>query len=110
MQPRLKPGLYVRATIRRVETAGGQAYVVKKGSEEAGAVYLSILRADGSYTVLSQAYHGDGERVWIRPLGDRAAKDRADAYFAKQMKFDPDLWILEIEGAKLEGVVDERIV
>jgi hypothetical protein len=110
MTPRLKPGFYVRALIRRAEAGGAQAYLLKKGSEEAGAVYLSILRLDGTQMVLSQAYLGDGERIWLRPLGEVCDGERARNYFAKQMKFDPDLWILEIEDGEGRSFVDERIV
>jgi hypothetical protein len=110
MTPRLKPGFYVRAVIRRAEAAGAHAYLTKKGSEEAGAVYLSILGPGGAQTVLSQAYRGDGERVWLRPLGEICDGERARAYFEKQMRLDPDLWILEIEDREGRSFVDEPIV
>ena len=42
--PRLKAGIFVRALIRRAEVAGASAFVVRMGSEEAGAV---ILRSPG---------------------------------------------------------------
>lgn len=110
MTPRLKPGFYVRALIRRAESAGASAMVLKKGSEEAGAVYLSLLQPSGMQTVLSQAYAGEGERVWLRPLGEECDAVRARAYFEKQMRLDPDLWILEIEDREGRSFVDEKIV
>jgi hypothetical protein len=110
MTARLKAGIFVRALIRRVEVAGAQAYVVKKGSEEAGAVFLKLSRLDGSCTVLSQAVAGEGERVWMRPLGEICPEARATAYFEKQMKFDPDLWIVEIEDREGRSFVDEKVV
>src|SRR5580658_4347695 len=97
MEPRLKASIFVRAVIRRAEVAGAAAFVVRKGSEEAGAVFLKIARLDGTSTVLSQARRGEGELVWVKPLGDAVDDARAAAYFDKQMKFDPDLWIVEIE-------------
>ncbi len=110
MAPRLKAGIFVRALIRRAEVAGAQAYVVRKGSEEAGAVFLKVSRLDGSCTVLNQAVAGDGERVWARPLGESCDEARAAAYFDKQKKFDPDLWIVEVEDRDGRAFVDERIV
>lgn len=110
MHHRLKAGIFVRALIRRAEVAGAQAYVVKKGSEEAGAVYLKVSRLDGSCTVLNQATAGAGERVWARPLGETCEEARAASYFEKQMKFDPDLWIVEIEDREGRAFVDEKIV
>lgn len=110
MAPRLKAGIFVRALIRRVEVAGAQAYVVKKGSEEAGAVFLKISRLDGTCTVLNQATAGDGDRVWARPLGESSDEAKASAYLEKQQKYDPDLWIVEIEDREGRAFVDEKIV
>ena len=110
MTARLKAGIFVRSLIRRAEVAGAQAYVVKKGSEEAGAVFLKVSRLDGTCTVLNQAVAGEGVRVWSKPLGDSCDDARAATYFAKQMKFDPDLWIVEIEDRDGRAFVDEKIV
>jgi hypothetical protein len=110
MEPRLKPGFFVRAVIRRAEVAGAQGFVVKKGSEDAGAVLIKIARLDGTCTVLSQAVAGDGDRVWARPLGESCDEARASAYFDKQLRFDPDLWIVEIEDRLGRAFVDEKIV
>jgi hypothetical protein len=108
--PRLKAGIYVKALIRRAEVAGASAYVLRRGAEEAGAIYLKLLRPDRSSTVLSQARRGEGELVWIKPLGEASDEDAAAKYFDKQMRFDPDLWILEIEDREGRAFVDEPIV
>ncbi|HEV2561954.1 MAG TPA: DUF1491 family protein [Rhizomicrobium sp.] len=110
MIPRLKAGIFVRATIRRAEVAGAQAYVVRKGAEEAGAILLKISRLDGTCTVLTQARRGEGELVWVKPLGDTSDDAKAAAYFEKQIRYDPDLWILDIEDRQGRAFVDEPIV
>ncbi|HEY0106007.1 MAG TPA: DUF1491 family protein [Rhizomicrobium sp.] len=110
MVPRLKAGIAVRALIRRAEVAGAQAFVVKKGIEESGAVFLKLNRLDGHVLVLSQARSGDGDLVWAKPLGDWSDEDKARTYLDKQMKFDPDLWIVEIEDRQGRAFVDEPIV
>jgi len=107
---RLKTGIFVRALIRRAEVAGAQGFVVEKGLEEAGAIFLKLNRLDGNCTVLSQARAGDGELVWLRPLGEACIEARAAAYFEKQMKFDPDLWIVEIEDREGRTFVDEKVM
>jgi hypothetical protein len=90
--------------------AGAQAYVVRKGVEESGAIFLKISKLDGTTTVLSQARRGDGELVWVKPLGEAVDEAKAAAWFEKQIKFDPDLWILEIEDREGRTFVDEPIV
>ena len=110
MIPRLKAGIFVRAVIRRAEVAGAAAFVVRKGSEEAGAVLLKISKLDGTCMVLSQARRGEGELVWVKPLGDAADDEQASKYFEKQMRFDPDVWIVEIEDREGRTFVDEPVV
>jgi hypothetical protein len=108
--PRLKAGIFVRALIRRAEVAGASAYVLRKGVEESGAIILKIAKLDGTSLVLSQARRGaEGELVWVRPLGDAVDDEKANAWFDKQMKFDPDLWIVEIEDREGRTFVDEPI-
>jgi hypothetical protein len=107
--PRLKSKLYVQALIRRCEVQGAQAYVVRKGAEEAGAVFLKLNRLDGTCTVLSPARRGEGERIWTRPLGETAEETKAADYFARQTRFDPDIWIVEIEDRAGRSFVDEPI-
>jgi len=106
---RLKTGLYVRAIIRRAEIGGASAYVARRGAEEAGALILKLTRPDGSVTVLSRATRGDGERVWMKPLGESTDSTTVAKYFEKQIRFDPDIWILEIEDREGRAFVDEPI-
>ena len=101
----------MRALIRRAEVAGASAFVVRKGAEEAGAVILTVSRLDGTCLVLNQARDGKGELVWARPLGDWTDEKRARANWCdKQVKFDPDLWIVEVEDRQGRAFVDEPIV
>ena len=106
---RLKSAIYVQALIRRAESSGASAYLVRRGAEEAGAVFLKVNRLDGTCTVLSPARRGE-ERVWTKPLGDAADDTRSAEYLAKQVRFDPDIWIVEIEDRSGRTFVDEPVV
>jgi hypothetical protein len=109
--PRLNAGIFVRALIRRAEVAGAAAYVVRKGAEQGGAVIIKIAPLDGSCLVLSQARRGaEGELVWLKPLGEKVDETAASAWFEKQIKYDPDLWIVEVEDRQARTFVDEPIV
>lgn len=110
MVPRLKAGIFVRALIRRAEVAGAQAFVVRKGVEESGAILLKLNPLDGTCIVLSQARRGEGELVWVNALGGLADEAKAQSYFEKQVRFDPDLWIVEIEDREGRAFVDEPVV
>jgi len=105
--PRLKAGIFVRALMRRADVAGASAFIVRKGAEEAGAVVLTVSRLDGTCLVLNQARDGKGQLVWARPLGDWGEEAKARTWLDKQVKFDPDIWIVEIEDRKGRAFVDE---
>ena len=94
----------------RAEVAGASAFVVRKGKEEAGAIVLKLSKLDGNCLVLNQARDGKGDLVWAKPLGDWGGEPRAHLWFEKQIKFDPDLWIVEIEDREGRAFVDEPIV
>jgi len=108
--PRLKAGIFVRALMRRADVAGASAFIVRKGTEEAGAVIITVSRLDGTCLVLNQARDGKGNLVWAQPLGDWGEEPKARAWLDRQIKFDPDLWIVEIEDRKGRAFVDEPIV
>jgi hypothetical protein len=108
--PRLKAGIFVRALIRRAEVQGASAFIVRKGHDEAGAVILKVARLDGTVLVLNQARMGDGALAWARPLGDAVPDAKAGEWCDRQVKFDPDLWIVEIEDRAGRAFVDEPIV
>src|SRR5262245_7222681 len=106
---RLKSAIYVQALIRRCAAAGASAYLRVRGAEEAGAVCIKRNRVDRTLTVLSPARRGE-EGVWMRPLRETADEQRCTDYFAKQVRFDPDIWIVEIEDRERRAFVDEPIV
>lgn len=110
---RLKSKIYVQALIRRAEVQGAAAFVVRSGAVEAGAVFIKINRLDGNCDVLGPSQRlgaeGEIERIWTRPLGDGVSEEKAEEYFSRQLKFDPDIWVVEIEDREGRGFVDEVI-
>ena len=108
---RLKAGLWVRALIRRAEAGGAAAFVVRKGDETAGTVLIRLSRLDGTCTVLSPTTAMDGGREWLRATGAEPVPDAdADAYVARQLGYDPDLWVIEIEDRDGRHFLDESVV
>jgi hypothetical protein len=108
--PRLKAGIFVRALLRRVQVAGASAFVVRSGAEEAGAIILKIARLDGTVLVLNQVRDAKGGLAWAQPLAGWTDEKRAGEWCDKQVKFDPDLWIVEIEDREGRTFVDEPVV
>jgi hypothetical protein len=108
--PRLKAGIFVRAMIRRVQVVGASAFVVRSGAEDAGAIILKISKLDGTVLVLNQVRGATGQLAWAQALGGWTDEARAAAWCDKQVKFDPDLWIVEIEDREGRTFVDEPVI
>jgi hypothetical protein len=101
---RLKSGIWVAAYIRRCQVEGAQAVLRRRGAEEAGAVFIKISRLDGTAEVYGPAPQSTfdearpADRAFIRCLKTEAATEAdAEAYLARQIKFDPDIWMIEVE-------------
>ena len=94
---RLSTDIWVSALLRRAEQGGAFPAVIRKGDAQAGAVLVKVIdRRAGRFDLYAEAVRGEGERVWMRPVGaeDEAAQD---AYAERAVRFDPDIWIVEID-------------
>ena len=101
---RLKSGLWVAAYLRRCRTEGAEAVLRRRGAEEAGAVFIKVARLDGTAEVFGPAPQSafdearPSDRAFIQCLKAQPAPEaEAEAYLARQIKFDPDCWIVELE-------------
>ncbi len=98
VEPRLKTGIWVSALLRRCSAAAAFAAVVRRGDNTSGSVLVKVNRLDGSAYVLSPARQVTGEGFWMRGTGPEDVPETdADAYIARSVSFDRDLWVIEIE-------------
>src|SRR5579885_1265676 len=111
MEARLKSGIWVKALIRRCDLAAIGVAVISRGDPDAGAVLLKFNGRDAGCAVLAQARGPDGALVWLRATGaDPVGETEADAYIARQRGRDPDIWVVEIETAAPDGLIDAPVV
>lgn len=111
MEARLKSGIWVKALIRRCDIGAIEAVVAARGDPDAGAILLKLNGRDAGCTVLAQTRRPDGSPVWLRATGPvPVAESDADAYVARQRGRDPDLWVIEIDSAEAETLLDLPIV
>lgn len=100
---RLTSDFVVSALIRRVFADGGFAAVERKGADQAGAIFLRQRHRDGTETLFGPApqtsFDEDvSDRRFERRVAAGSAED-VQAVLAREGKFDPDLWVVEIEVA-----------
>lgn len=109
--PRLQTALWVQAHVRRADLAGIAMVVLRKGDAEGGSVLVKLNHRDAGCTVLSQSRTPEGELVFMRGTGaEPVPEEEADAYIARQLRYDPDLWVLEIDDRDGRHPFDERIL
>ena len=101
---RLKSGIWVAAYLRRCQIEGAQALLRRRGADEAGAVFIKVSRLDGTADVFGPAPQSafdeaqPSDRAFTGCLKLQPAPEAdAEAYLARQLKFDPDVWIIEVE-------------
>jgi hypothetical protein len=113
---RLKSAIWVAAYIRRCNIEGAFAAVRRRGAEEAGAIFIVLNRLDGTadlygpapQAVFDQARPAD--RAFSAILKQRPAPEAdVNARLAREIDFDPDVWILEVEDKAGRHFLDEVV-
>ncbi len=99
---RVSSELWVKALLRRAVGGGAMGVVVRHGDDTAGSIFVKVNRLDGSALLFGSAPAGlagteEARRLiaLLNPDGNPEAD--IDAYLSKQLSFDPDIWVVEIE-------------
>ena len=113
---RLKSAVWVSAYLRRCQVEGAFAVVRRRGAEEAGAVFVKVSRFGATPEIFGpapQSAFDEGtpsDRAFVRCIAAEKSTDEAiDAYLGREMRFDPDVWIVEVEDREGRNFLD-RIV
>jgi hypothetical protein len=100
-EPKVKAAFWVQIALRLSDAAGRPAAVIRRGDPDSGGI-LAVLRGREGLSVLTQVRTADGLAAWLRGTGPGAVPETtADAYIARQLGFDPDLWVVEFEAPDL---------
>jgi hypothetical protein len=100
---RLKSSIWVAAYLRRCQTAGVFGAVRRRGAEEAGAVFVKVALLDGNamlYVPAPQTVYDESrpiERIFMSISKDPLPEPSVDERLQKEVRFDPDAWIVETE-------------
>lgn len=111
---RLTSSIWVSAYLRRCQGEGAYGVVARRGAEEAGAIFLRINRLDGTCDLYGpapqslsedEAVEGWGGRNFEALLAGRPEAE-ADERMARERKFDPDLWLIEVDDRQGRVFID----
>ncbi|HEY4140470.1 MAG TPA: DUF1491 family protein [Pseudolabrys sp.] len=115
---RLKSGIWVAAYVRRCNIEGAFVAIRRRGAEEAGAVYIKVSKLDGTallygpapQAVFDEAHPSD--RMFTVILGRDVAAIDADveSRLVREIRYDPDVWIVEVEDREGRNFLDDAVV
>ena len=100
---RLKSSIWVAAYLRRCQTAGVFGAVRRRGAEEAGAVFVKVATLDGNamlYVPAPQTVYDDSrpiERIFTPMSPQPVPETSVEQRLVREIKFDPDAWVVETE-------------
>ncbi len=109
---RLSSEFFISATIRRAELGGAFAALRRRGGAQSGAIFVVVDRLDGTCTLYGPAPQslyegGDSERAFTRLHNkDAVTREMVETRLDKEIRFDPDIWILEIEARDGQSFLD----
>lgn len=103
---RLKSSIFVSALIRSLSNEGAFCSVLNKGAEEAGAIFICHNKSRDNndfYGPVSQSLLPDNHQHdrYFELLNTAQSDANISEYIQKQKKFDPDIWVVEIETSAL---------
>jgi hypothetical protein len=113
---RLKSAIWVAAYIRRCHLEGAFAVVRRRGAEEAGAIFVKLNRLDGTAELFGPAPQSvfedarPAERLFTPCIAPQPAPEaKIEERLARELRFDPDVWIVEVEDRTGRHFLDQAL-
>ena len=97
----IRSDLWAAAFVRRHNDIGNICVVVRKGDPIAGQLFIEIDHLNGTVSLLTPApssarEEGDEDRLFVKRF-DHAEPAAIRERIAREMDFDPDLWVIALE-------------
>ncbi len=108
---RLPTELWVQVHLRRCSAQAVPVVLVRRGEAERGTVLLKLNQLEAGCRILTQARDLEGRLGWLPALGGQlVAEAEADAYIARAVGRDPDLWVIEVEDRSGRNPFDGKTI
>lgn len=104
---RLTAEFWVHAYLARLRFQNIPAFVTSHGDDTAGAVLVKLNTLDGQARAFQRSFDlMSGARAWVTLAeGDDA---EVDAAITRQRRFDPDVWVIEVEDRAGRHLLDQQ--
>jgi len=99
---RLKAKIWVQAFLRICTVHNANAVVVRHGDDDAGALFVKVVIDRTTVRLYGPDFAGSFDADAIHrlvPVFDELERPEleADAHVDEQARFDPDLWVIEVD-------------
>jgi len=105
---RLTAAFWVQAYLRRLALENIPAYILAHGDDTAGAVLVKLATLDGQASLFQRGFDlQTGDRVWQQL--EQGTEEQIDTTLQRQLGFDPDLWVIELEDRAGRHFLDDYV-
>ena len=110
MDERLPAGLEASSLVRRAEVEGGFGMILARGDPDRGSLVLLIIHRGAHVACLERSVGTNGVYAW-RKVGPEAESSQSTVldWSQKRRRFDPDLWLIELDVPLPERFIAETI-
>jgi len=106
--PRLAASVLVGALLRRAQQEGGFGAVLAKGDEKAGEIIVILNERGRKAGLFERILQPDGAYNWQPIQSDIIDnEEKFSAFIERKRRFDPDLWLIELDIASAERFAAE---
>lgn len=108
---KVRSELWVSAYLRERRAMGVMASLVRRGDPDGGTIYVKVADMKGGALLFGPAPPTmsdvvDASQLFAVILGEGKSETDVDAYCQREVSFDPDLWLIEVEHADLDHGLD----
>jgi len=98
MEARIAASVLAGALIRKAEGEGGFGAVLAKGDATAGSILVILLERGGNPRLFERLLKPDGRYAWQEGGSHHIENpSQVPAFIARRRRFDPDLWVIELD-------------
>lgn len=106
--PRLTPAIEVDSLIRRAQQADGFGAVIRKGDPQRGSIIIFVTNRGSHVACLERQLGMAGDYPWTRAgPGREAPAEEVSEWAKKRVKFDEDVWLIELDVPQPEQFIVE---
>ncbi|WP_420326450.1 DUF1491 family protein [Mameliella sp.] len=103
---RLTARFWVDAYLARLRLMDIPAFVTAHGDDTAGAVLVKLNTLDGRARAFTRGFDlASGDRKWTDLTS--GPETEVDETITRQRRFDPDLWVIEVEDRHGRHLLDD---